>query len=256
MINLDRQQLPRRRALALAGAAVATLAGCARGGQDSPPHSARPSTDAAVISGATANESSRQAWSALVEGNARFARGKPSHPHASPARRQAVATEQTPIACVLGCADSRVPPEMVFDQGLGDLFTVRSAGEVLDEAVLGSVEYAVEHLAVPLVVVLGHSGCGAVKAAVDAVHEDGHAEGNVAALVQAIEPAVRSVANGPATSDGAGFLSACVAEQTRRIAAAVEERSSAIRTAADENSTAIVAAVYDLATGRIARTDV
>lgn len=156
---------------------------------------------------------------------------------------------------MLGCADSRVPPELVFDQGLGDLFTVRSAGQVLDEAVLGSVEYAVAHVAVPLVVVLGHSGCGAVKAAVDAVHGDSHAEGNVATLVQDVEPAVRAVAAGgqPRPDDDA-FLRACVAEQTRRVATALEERSTIIRTAVQENTTTVIPAVYDLATGRVKRT--
>jgi carbonic anhydrase len=149
-----------------------------------------------------------------------------------------------------------VPPELVFDQGLGDLFTVRSAGEVLDEAVLGSVEYAVAHAGVPLVVVLGHSGCGAVKAAVDAVHGNGHAEGNVAALVQDVEPAVRTVA---ATSefgaDDDTFVQACVAEQTRRVATAMTDRSSTIRAAVESKAAAVVPAVYDLATGKVSRTD-
>jgi carbonic anhydrase len=87
-------------------------------------------------------------WARLAAGNARFAAGRPAHPRQDPAYRRGLVDRQQPFACVLGCADSRVPAELLFDQGLGDLFTVRAVGEMLDDAVVGSVEYAVGHLGV------------------------------------------------------------------------------------------------------------
>ncbi|MFH1610202.1 MAG: carbonic anhydrase, partial [Candidatus Bipolaricaulota bacterium] len=101
----------------------------------------------------------------LKDGNRRHTAGEPLHPRQNPSRRTELVPGQKPWAAVVGCADSRVPPEIVFDQGLGDLFVIRTAGHVVDAAVLASIEYAVEHLNVPLVVVLGHRGCGAVAAA-------------------------------------------------------------------------------------------
>lgn len=123
----------------------------------------------------------------LMEGNARFLSENSTHPHQSAAERRAeLQTSQHPIAVLVGCSDSRVPPEIVFDQGLGDIFVVRTAGEVIDNASLGSIEYAVEHLSVPLIVVMGHDSCGAVEAAVDG----GEAPGQIASLIKAIKPAV------------------------------------------------------------------
>src|SRR5688572_28409492 len=100
----------------------------------------------------------------LMAGNARFVADKPSLEHLGAVRRTTLAKGQNPIAIVLCCSDSRVPPEYVFDQGLGDLFVVRVAGNVADEVALGSIEYAAEHLGTPLLLVLGHEACGAVKA--------------------------------------------------------------------------------------------
>ena len=111
------------------------------------------------------------AWSRLLQGNRRFAEGAAEHPWQDRETRERLLDGQHPDAAVLSCSDSRVPPEIVFDQGLGDLFDIRTAGEVLDDAVVASLEYAVEHLGVSLIVVLGHEGCGAVKAAVDGVAE-------------------------------------------------------------------------------------
>ncbi len=102
----------------------------------------------------------------LMEGNVRFVAGQMSHPHQDPERRKSLADSQRPVAVVVACSDSRVAPEFVFDQGLGDLFVVRSAGNLVDSVGLGSIEYAVEHLGVELIVVMGHEKCGAVTAAV------------------------------------------------------------------------------------------
>src|ERR1700710_2543505 len=107
------------------------------------------------------NTNPMTAWKALKEGNDRFVTGKPAHPSQSIADRARLTHGQKPTAVVFGCADSRVAAEIIFDQGLGDMFVVRTAGHVADLAVLGSIEYAVTVLDVPLIVVLGHDSCGA-----------------------------------------------------------------------------------------------
>ena len=106
----------------------------------------------------------------LKAGNSRYVRGKSSHPNLSSKRRAEIAQKQFPSAVILGCSDSRVPPELIFDTGLGDLFVVRTAGEVVGNLELASIEYAIEHLGASLIVVLGHERCGAVKAAIQALH--------------------------------------------------------------------------------------
>ncbi len=128
-----------------------------------------------------------QALTQLLHGNERFVAGWPDHPNQSARRRREVSdTGQQPYAIILSCADSRVPPEIIFDQGLGDLFVIRVAGNVLDEVILGTIEYAVEHLHTPLVMVLGHDKCGAVTAAVERVPINNH----VQAVVDALQPAL------------------------------------------------------------------
>ena len=127
--------------------------------------------------------------SALAElkaGNLHHARHQYQHPHETVARRRELVDGQHPHAEILSCADSRVPPELVFDQGLGDLFVVRVAGNVATDTEIGSLEYGAEHLHIPLLVVLGHESCGAVTAAV----QGGEAEGHIATLVNLIKPAV------------------------------------------------------------------
>ncbi|KAA8818616.1 carbonic anhydrase [Bifidobacterium vespertilionis] len=104
-------------------------------------------------------------WSRLLAGNRRFAEGKPEHPWQDATTRETLIDRQNPDAAVLACSDSRVPPEIVFDAGLGDLFTVRTAGQIIDDAVLASLEYAVAKLHVSLLVILGHEGCGAIDTA-------------------------------------------------------------------------------------------
>ncbi len=132
------------------------------------------------------NLTAEQALRELVAGNQRFFVARPAHPHTGAERLREVAKGQHPIAAVVSCSDSRVPPEVVFDQGLGDLFVVRTAGHVLDDVALGSLEYAVEHLEIPLIVVLGHAKCGAVTSAA----AGGNAHGYLGALLRGLEPAV------------------------------------------------------------------
>jgi len=125
----------------------------------------------------------------LLDGNKRCVMGKQQNPRQDARRRKEVSKGQKPFAVIVGCSDSRIPPELIFDQGLGDLFVVRLAGNIVDTLALGSIEYAVEHLGTKLVVVLGHSKCGAVTAAANSPEAPGH----VGAIVKAIQPAVKKV---------------------------------------------------------------
>lgn len=127
-----------------------------------------------------------QALERLQAGNQRYVSDQLVHHHQSGRRMRAIAIGQHPFAIILGCADSRVPPEIIFDQGLGDLFVIRVAGNILDDAVLGSIEYAVEELGTSLLVVLGHQRCGAVAATIKHAAVSGH----ISTLIKAIQPAV------------------------------------------------------------------
>ena len=136
----------------------------------------------------------------LMEGNARFAKGTTVNPRRTPADFRSVAEAQSPIAVVVACADSRVSPELLFDAGVGDVFVIRVAGNVVDGAgvtVKGSIEYAVAELNVPLIVVLGHTNCGAVKAAVQHIDKKDSLPGAINGLVELIKPAVTSVQGKP-----------------------------------------------------------
>src|SRR5213080_4683506 len=136
------------------------------------------------------------AISKLKEGNGRYTSGNLQHPGQTAGRRMELATSQHPFAIIVSCSDSRVPPEIVFDQGLGDLFIVRVAGNVINEEGLGSIEYSVDHLGTRLILVLGHQSCGAVKAARETIAAKGKAPGHIESLVTAIKPAVDSTAKG------------------------------------------------------------
>lgn len=131
-----------------------------------------------------------QAWQRLQEGNARFVSDAMQHPSQGAAHRTAVAREQHPYAVLFGCSDSRVAAEIIFDQGLGDLFVVRTAGHVLDTTVIGSIEYGVDVLGAPLVVVLGHDRCGAVGAATQALLTGRMPTGFVRAVVDRVIPSL------------------------------------------------------------------
>ncbi len=130
-----------------------------------------------------------QALQKLMEGNARYASGNASHPDQSMQRRSELIAGQHPFAVIIGCSDSRIPPEVIFDQGLGDIFVIRTAGQVMDNVSIGSIEYAVEHLGVPLVVVLGHDSCGAVTAATEGGEVPGHLDSLVNFILPAVEQA-------------------------------------------------------------------
>ncbi|MFF5968620.1 carbonic anhydrase [Streptomyces collinus] len=182
----------------------------------------------------------------LAAGNRRWRALRERHPHEDPALRRTLATGQHPFAVVLGCIDSRVPPELVFDQGLGDLMTVRTAGEVLDEAVLGSVAYGVLELAIPLVVVLGHQSCGAVRAAVEAEESGKKLPAHMQYLVDQIGPAIDHGKEGDARIDAT--VSANVRLVRSRLAAE-PELAARIGT----GKLAIVGARYELTTQAVHR---
>ncbi|KOU61906.1 carbonic anhydrase [Streptomyces sp. IGB124] len=229
--------LPRsRRALlrtAVAGTAAAVGAGLALG--SAAPASAA-SRDAESTGPVTTPE---QALRRLAAGNHRWRTRQQEHPHESGALRRRLVQGQHPFAVVLGCVDSRVSPELVFDQGLGDLLTVRSAGEVLDEAVLGSVAYGVLELRVPLVLVLAHQSCGAVAAAVHADETGEPLPAHIQYLADQIRPSIERGQHGKARVDAT--INAHARGVRGRLAA---EPDLAGRVAAGE--LAVVAARYDL----------
>jgi carbonic anhydrase len=155
----------------------------------------------------------------LLEGNSRFVEGKLLHPRRAPKDFTALAAGQAPRAVIVGCADSRVAPELVFDQGIGDLFVVRIAGNVISGAgpiVKGSIEYAVAELGVRLIMVLGHSGCGACKAAIEHVEANDTLPGAIGALIDPIRPVVKMVA-GQRGDKLTNVITANVKEGVRRL---------------------------------------
>ena len=188
-----------------------------------------------------------EAWAALATGNRRFVEGRREHPHADADRRARLAAAgQRPFALVFGCSDSRVAAELVFDRGLGDLFVVRTAGHVVDTGVLGSLEFGVTVLEVPLVVVLGHDACGAVKATLEA-HAGGHVPGGyVRNVVELVTPSVLA-----ARRRGIEDVDGVVAEHALATAALLVERSSAIAERVTAGRCAVVAAGYKLADGDV-----
>ena len=139
----------------------------------------------------------QKVWNEMRRGNARFVAGEPEHPRQDVEHRSELASGQTPRAALFGCSDSRLAAEIIFDKGLGDLFVVRNAGQVISDSVIGSLEYAVAMLDVPLIVVLGHDECGAVKAAIDSISLDTPAlPAHIWRQISAIVPAARRVLRG------------------------------------------------------------
>lgn len=186
------------------------------------------------------------AWKALKEGNERFVAGKPEHPSQSIEHRASLADSQQPTAVVFGCADSRVAAEIIFDQGLGDMFVVRTAGHVIDSAVLGSIEYAVTVLSVPLVVVLGHDSCGAVKATLSALDDGQVPPGFVRDVVERVTPSILL-----GRRDGLTRIDEFEARHVTETAAQLMARSSAIADKINAGSVAIVGLTYHLADGKV-----
>src|SRR6266478_9283220 len=175
----------------------------------------------------------------LKEGNLRFATSEESKGKPTAARRTETAQGQHPFAIIVGCADSRTAPELIFDQNLGELFVVRTAGNLIDDHALGTIEYGVADLGARLVVVLGHGRCGAVKAALASDHAPGHID----SLVRDIQPAVKAAKGKPGDA-----LTATVTENARQVAAQIKAKAALGDLAKEVR---IVSAVYDLDTGKI-----
>jgi carbonic anhydrase len=178
----------------------------------------------------------------LFEGNKRFISGKLEHPNHCEESRRGLVAGQEPIAVVLTCADSRVPPVDVFDQGLGDVFVVRVAGNVINDQILGSIEYAVAHLHTPLVMVMGHSSCGAVSAVAQGVKLDGH----IASLTPSIDAALKKT-KGQQGHWANNAAKALAVSTTKKIA----ESEPIVADLVKDGRVLVVATYYDLETGEV-----
>ena len=202
----------------------------------------------ALASSAGVGISAAEATRILKEGNERYFEGKAQHPHQDRVRRAMTAARgQHPLATVLTCSDSRVPPEIIFDQGLGDIFVIRVAGNVSATDEIGSIEYAVDHLNTPLVVVLGHTQCGAVTAVVDG----GKLPPNIAALVEPIKPAVDKAREDHPGAAKEVLLSAAITDNIWQSMADMLAGSPIIREKVKDGQVRLVGALYDLDTGKV-----
>jgi carbonic anhydrase len=192
--------------------------------------------------------SADEALRTLKAGNARYVEDKPQHPHQDRARRALTAAQgQHPLAAVLTCSDSRVPAEIIFDQGIGDLFVVRVAGNVAATDEIGSIEYAVDVRAVPLVVVLGHTQCGAVGAVLD----DNKLSPNIANLVAPIKPAVDKAREDNPDAAKDVLLKAAITDNVWQAVDDILRQSPIIREKIKDNQVQVVGALYDLDSGQV-----
>ena len=184
-----------------------------------------------------------EAISKLKEGNGRYTGGNLQHPGQTAERRTELANTQHPFATIVSCSDSRVPPEIVFDQGLGDLFIVRVAGNVINDEGLGSIEYSVDHLGTRLILVLGHQSCGAVKAARETIAAKGKAPGHIESLVTAIKPAVEATAKDD--------LDATVKANVKNVVQALRSSTPILKAKVDSGDIRVLGGYYSLETGAV-----
>ena len=178
----------------------------------------------------------------LKEGNDRFVNGKLKHPHTDNSWRDTLKGSQNPFAVILSCADSRVVPELLFDQGLGDLFVIRVAGNIAKDKVLGSMEYAVKFLNTKLIIVLGHESCGAVSASLGNEDPGGH----IGAIIQKIKPAVYL-----AKQMEGDLLANAIQLNARIVSEEVKDSKPILNKAVDEDGVKVVPAYYELSTGKV-----
>jgi carbonic anhydrase len=226
----------RRRFLGAGAVAIATLSGVARAADPPKPGSAPPAN---AIPPA-------DALKRIMEGNARYAANNPTERDFS-AKRAQLAQAQYPIASILSCADSRVVPDLVFDQSPGDLFVCRVAGNIMTTNLLASLEYGVQFLGSPLILVLGHSSCGAVDAALKVVKSNAQLPGHLPELITAIKPAAISAAK-MAPND---MLNYAIADNVRRQVARLKSAAPVVAKAYREHKIDIAGGVYDIATGKV-----
>jgi carbonic anhydrase len=196
-----------------------------------------------------ATPSADEVWNSLMAGNGRFVSGKPEARDLVPLREK-LAAGQSPKAIILSCSDSRVGPELIFDQTLGDIFVVRTAGNVADAVALGSIEYAVDHLHSPLLVVLGHQKCGAVSAACSG---DKMPSKNLDAIMEKITPAVTQAKTYAKPDD---LIESAIRENVRRSTQDVLAHSEIVRDAVNSGKLNVIEAEYQLDSGRVVRLNV
>lgn len=206
----------------------------------------------------TAPATPQEALQRLLDGNQRFVANRLLEPNHSPERRAEIAQSQQPFATIFGCVDSRVPPEIIFDQGLGDLFVIRTAGQVIDEAVLGSIEFGSFELRIPLILVLGHERCGAVKASIEALEHGGghgkgkgkskpHAEpGDIGYLIKSLKPAIDK-----AHAWGMGDLAENAMRANVSLTVARLKKSPVLSAAVESGRLKIIGGRYDLDSGLV-----
>lgn len=188
-----------------------------------------------------------EALDRLRQGNINFLNDTPNRPVMDSASRLRLAAGQQPFAAYVSCSDSRVPPELLFGKGLGELFIVRNAGNTVDTAAMGSLEFAVGVLKVPLIVVMGHEGCGAVKAALSVVRDNERFPGNIGKMIQPILPAVLEASHG-----GELTMEAAVRQNVRRVVTELREEASPILLQPQAIGTLkVVGAYYHLSSGSV-----
>lgn len=191
-----------------------------------------------------------QALKNLMDGNQRYVQQQMTGVKlCALGERQKLTGSQAPYAIILSCSDSRVPPELIFDEGLGEIFVVRVAGNVVDPVVLGSIEYAAEHLGSSLIMVLGHERCGAVKATVE-LHGEGH--GNIGAIVNAVAPALKTA---PRNEDKSQYVEGVVNENIKLVKANLTAKSPVLAELAKSGKLKIVTGKYDLDDGAVTLLD-
>ncbi|MDD2465445.1 MAG: carbonic anhydrase [Desulfobulbus sp.] len=213
-----------------------------------------------LASGAGAMMTADGALQKLMEGNTHYVADKlTNQTQANAATRAALAKSQKPYAIILTCSDSRVPPELIFDKGLGEIFVIRVAGNVPDPIVLGSIEYAAEHLGSPLMMVLGHERCGAVTAAVE-TGEKSTGSPNIDAIVKEIKPSVEQAAHdcalckddkNCAETQKKGFVECVIESNAKAVADNLTKESAMLRHLVEAKKLTIVAAKYDLDDGKV-----
>ena len=195
-----------------------------------------------VLAGGAAGLDAEEALKKLMDGNRRFVSETYDRGDIGPGRRAEISKGQRPFAVIVDCSDSRVVPEFIFDQGLGDLFVIRTAGNIVDDIAIGSVEYAVKHLGVRLVLVLGHDDCGAVKATV----AGGKAEGHIDAILQAIRPAVAVAMQKPGN-----LLDNAIAQNVDMVINRLQSAQPILAQALQTGDVRIVGGVYHLKDGSV-----
>lgn len=241
---------PLRRTILTGGlaATAAALSGCSSKAEEKETGKAADAAAAAGASPATGDRPSTPwgAFSRLMDGNERWQDGNLKHPDRDPKRRDFVAEEQDPYGVILSCIDSRVPPELLFDTGLGDLFVMRTGGQVVGPVVTGSVEYGPMTSGTPLIVVLGHQRCGAIKAAYEAMRDGKKLPGNLQAISDALRPAYEATVKAKA-KDPVDAMIRIHVKQTSADLRSNRDLSPLVK----KGDLAVVSAYYSLDTGRV-----